>query len=249
MKLTILVSVLASHEIVRRQLIYLAGLGLSDDIELLLIDDGSNPPITANGCGLSNLRIHATNDCRPWTQQIARNLGAAMAQGEYLLCTDIDHVLSRQAIETVRAGQYDVVRFRRELGLLDSNGQFTQDRMLLSTWCVPPERLAEGKRLRISPHSNSYGIRRDLFIELGGSRVDRNAVYPQRDEIPIKRRIKRLQAEGKISVIPDELRPTIYMIPNGRYCGDIDSNPFGYFHALSRKTPANRSWQEEQHAS
>jgi hypothetical protein len=31
-------------------------------------------------------------------------------------------------------------------------------------------------------------------------------------------------------------RPTIYMFPNGRYCGEKDFNPFGLFHDLKRKT-------------
>ncbi len=32
------------------------------------------------------------------------------------------------------------------------------------------------------------------------------------------------------------------MFPNGKYCegGDVDTNPFGLFHTLSRKTPVNR---------
>jgi hypothetical protein len=36
-----------------------------------------------------------------------------------------------------------------------------------------------------------------------------------------------------------EHRPILYMFPNGKYCGDVDHNPFGLFHTLTRKTKQN----------
>jgi hypothetical protein len=44
MKLSIVIPVLDSHEIVRRQALYLGWL-VGFDAEVILVDDGSNPPI------------------------------------------------------------------------------------------------------------------------------------------------------------------------------------------------------------
>jgi hypothetical protein len=41
------------------------------------------------------------------------------------------------------------------------------------------------------------------------------------------------------AVMTDEDRPTLFMYPNGQFCGDVDFNPFGLFHKLSRKTDRN----------
>ena len=108
MKLSIIISVLNSQEVVRRQLLHWEKVGLHkmDDVEIILIDDGSDTPLHQE-LELEidiflNLRIFETNDKRPWTVELARNLGARMAEGEYVLMTDIDYILPKKAIEAVR---------------------------------------------------------------------------------------------------------------------------------------------------
>lgn len=224
--ISIVIAVLNSHEILRRQLMWFDKMNLPDDVEVIIIDDGSEPPLEGN---IKNLTIFATNDKRPWTQPIARNIGAKMAKGEYLICTDIDHILDRKLIDTVLTTDYDVIRFKREAGVLDENGDFTQDRAVLTAYGYETNR-----GLRMSAHGNSYAIKRELFLKLGGSQ--QRTRYPNRDEQKIKR---GLHAMGdKVRMLIDDNRPTIYMIPNGRFCGDKDYNPFGLFHNLSRKDAA-----------
>jgi hypothetical protein len=123
-------------------------------------------------------------------------------------------------------GDYDVYRFKREAGVLDENGNFTQDMNELKKYGLPE------RSLRLPAHGNSYAIRRGIFLALGGSQQKEQ--YPNRDEIPIKRGIKRMEERGEITRIPDDDRPTIYMVPNGRFCGDKNFNPFGLFHDLKR---------------
>ena len=67
MKLSIIIPVLNSHEIVRRQLLYYVAMPLADDTELILVDDGSDPPLKLPRLYI-NSRIIWTNDSRPWTQ-------------------------------------------------------------------------------------------------------------------------------------------------------------------------------------
>ena len=91
-KVSIVIAVLNSHRIVRRQIRHFRRMRLPDDIEIIIIDDGSNPrlqDILAPPNSVPNIYIYATNDFRPWTQGLARNMGAKLAQGEYLFFTDI----------------------------------------------------------------------------------------------------------------------------------------------------------------
>jgi glycosyltransferase involved in cell wall biosynthesis len=227
MKVSIVIAVLNSHEIVRRQILYFNSLKLPEDIEVILIDDGSEPALQIFLATNFRLRLLYTNNFMPWTQPEARNMGVRAAIGEYVICTDIDHILPRETIDTVLDTKYDVVRFKRFIGALDEHGIFTQDRNVLEQYGYSKER-----GLRISAHGNSYAIKRELFLRLGGSRQKDH--YPNQDEAPLKRQLKRLAKQREITIIPDDDRPSIYMIPNGRYAGDKDANPFGLFHELKR---------------
>lgn len=232
-KATILFAVLNSHEIVRRQILWFAQMGLPENVEVLIVDDGSNPPLdelyhVAYHAGLRRIRIYPTKDFRPWTQPMARNRGAEIAHGEYLICTDIDHIVTKDLINFVLNTDYDYVRFRRELGVLTEDIRLTQDHDELVKYGIPQDRM----KLRLPAHGNSYAIKRNLFLKIGGSQQKER--YPNQDEVPVKRAIKSLHREGKIKVIPDEDRPVIYMIPNGRFCGDRNYNPFNLFHDLKR---------------
>ena len=221
MKLSIIIPVLNSHEIARRQLLHFEKMGLSDDVEVILVDDGSDPPI-------DNSTIQ-TNDTRPWTQPKARNIGASHATGIILLFTDIDHIITRQAVDFGTTFAYDYGRFYRELGVLDEYGNLTQDPEVLMEWGLP-EKKAKGD-LHIGCHITSMYIKQSVFKKVGGFR-EKLTRHPTHDDGDMKR---KLNATG-ISKCPDNERPVIYMFPNGRYCGEKDFNPFGMFHDLERNT-------------
>lgn len=243
MKVSIVHAVLNSPEIVRRQMLHYNHLNLPDDVEVVLVDDGSEPSLSSmfNKYGIPtrfHYRIFETNDKRPWTQPAARNFGARKAKGEYCIFTDIDHIISREVVEVARNPTADIIRFSREVGILDENGYFNQDWDVLREWGYDRD------KLKIAPHGNSYIFRTQLFLDLGG--VDTTYVgtgkYPNREEIPLKRKIKNLWNDGKITVIDKPPKPTIYMMPNGHYCNneDKDFNPFGLFHNLSRSIRESR---------
>lgn len=241
MRLSLVMAVLDSHEVVRRQMLYLGSLGLPDDVEVVLVDDGSNPPLEPQ-TDKFKLSVYQTGETRHWTQPAARNLGAKMARGEYLILTDIDHIVSRELIEIGRNCQHDVVRFSREVAVIDEEGRFTQDWDALRAYGF-----IKGRK-KIAPHGNSYLMRADLYRRLGG--VDTSYVgtgkYPNREEVPLKRKLHELEARGEITIWNDEHKPTIYMIPNGKYCGHADYNPFGLFHTLSRKRNIGRLTNKER---
>lgn len=222
--ISVVIAVLDSHEILRRQLIHMATLDVE---EIIIVDDGSRPPLAQAMAMITvpNLRIIATNNFNPWTQPQARNLGVREAKSEYVLCTDIDHILTRDLVEFVRRTDADVVRFRRCAAVLDAQGQFDDRMDTLKKWGYIR------RHKRVGPHGNSYAMKRSVFLELGGSIG--NNFYPNRDEVEMKR---KLHDRPDLKVIREDPKPTIYVMPNGRFCSetDADFNPFGLFHNLSR---------------
>ena len=240
MKLSIIVPVLNSHEIVRRSLLHYRKMNLPDDVEIIYVDDGSDPPTTGECKGLT---IYQTNDKRDWTWALARNFGAKKAKGEYLLMCDLDYIIPKKAIEYALEFTGDKLRFKREFGILDETGDFTQDIPTLLKWGLLPERIPE-RGLQMPPHPNNFCMRKDLYWEMGGYREDRVGwPYPQGEDAWFKRKWTRMVEAGKAKDDDARLRPTLYMYPNGQFCGDVDYNPFGLFHKLSRKTERNAKWQ------
>lgn len=239
MKLSIVVPVLNSHEIVRRQYLFFRRMGLPDDVEIIYVDDGSKPRIQYPEYENRNFRILATHDYRPWTWAPARNAGARIAQGKYLLMTDLDYIIPIETIEAALDFNGDYMGLRREFGVLDEEGKFTQDPAVLIEYGLSPDRIT-ARGTKIPAHPNNFVIRKDLFFEMGGYREDLiGREYPQGEDNFWKKTRKQWQAAGKL--VESEQRPTIYMFPNGRWCGDVDYNPGGLFHNLSRKSSKNPS--------
>ena len=231
MKVSIIMAVLNSQEILNRQMLYYKKMNLPDDVEIIFVDDGSEPPMIPF-IDLKNCTIYYTNDKREWTQPAARNFGAKKAKGEFCIFTDIDHIIPKDTVDIARNyRQFDVIRFNREAAILDEGGNFTQDWDVLRAWGF------NRGGLKVAPHSNSFIVRTGLYIGLGGvsERYVGSGKHPNREEVPFKQKLKRLELEDKIKIWQDRSKPMIYMIPNGRYCGDKDANPFGFFHNLKRK--------------
>ena len=223
MKLSIVTPVLDSHEIVRRQILHYNRMDLPGCVEVLYIDDGSDPPLEGQG----RVTVHATRDARRWTEHIARNKGAALAQGEYLLMADVDYIIPEETILSILEFDGDRMDFNRKFGVLDAEGQVRRDKETLRGWGLLPK----WQRRKTPNHRSQYVMRKSVFEQIGGYHEDRwGKAHPngggagqaffhawQRLELPL-----------------DEQKPLILMFPNGKYCGERDYNPFNIFHALAR---------------
>lgn len=244
MKVSVIVSVFNSHEIVRRQILHWEKIGIPQDVEVLYMDDGSNPPLRYDGN--LNLRIIPVGNPRDDSDgifydgrvSIARNMGARMAQGEFLLMTDIDYIIRYQDIEYARNMKYDKARFKREFGALLEDGTITQDLDVLREYGLLEERI-KSRGVQISPHPNNFIIRKSVYWEIGGYRENLQGIYPSRGDTWFKRDWTEAYEKGKFTLAPAEERTTLLMFPTGQFCGDLDHNPFGLFHGLSRKTSKN----------
>lgn len=217
MKLSIIISVYNSHEIVRRQLLHFKRIDLP--FELIIVDDNSNPPIEG-----ATVR---TNNKLAWTQGLGRNMGAALAKGEYLFFTDIDHILSKEAIEDALNFTGNKMIFRRQIGILDENGDLKQDPETLKDWGY------EGN-LDASVHGNTFVIKASNFRELGGYDTKHSLIgyHPATrggDDCYFNSKWNRKYKDVKLAVGRD-----IYMFPIGRFRKDGDLNPKGLFHDLSQ---------------
>lgn len=237
MRLSIIIPVLNSHEVVRRQLLHFSRIGLVDT-ELILVDDGSDPPL-ANTSDMP-VRIHRTYDQRPWTWALARNAGALMARGEYLLMFDVDHILPSESYCAVRAFDGVKMRFKRQFGVLDGDGRITQDRDVLQEYGLPRDR-----DLTLTPLPNNFVMRRDVYWEIGGYREDLfEKPYPQGED-----RLWKKAWHGYMRATGTEEHPhspTLFMFPSGKWIGDVDADPKGLFHGLTRKTRRNYWHQQQQ---
>jgi glycosyltransferase involved in cell wall biosynthesis len=234
-RLSVIYTILDSHDVFRRQCRFWQAMSLSDAVEFVIMDDGSAVPLR-DEVGVPNLRIIPTHDTRPWTWAVARNAGARHARGSLLLMADLDLIFPKAAIERCLTMTADALHFSREFGVLTEDGTLTQDTDTLVAYGLPRERIAQ-KGLYIPPHSNTFCIRAELFREMGGYVEDRiGRPYPQGEDSAFRRLRKQWHLKGKYRMEPD--RPQIYMFPVGKFCGDLDYNPFGLFHNQSRKVPA-----------
>jgi hypothetical protein len=139
---TIIIPCLDSHEVVRRQVLHFDNLLAGMNIQVLLIDDGSDPPLPVYDYPW--LRQHATGDKRHWTQGIAANTGATMSDTPYIMFMDIDHAVTRDVVMYLSRFDSDAALFQRRIGTLADDGT-----------------IITGKT--IHPHVNTYVIRRELF--------------------------------------------------------------------------------------
>jgi hypothetical protein len=238
-KLSIVIAVFESYEATRRQALYFSKMNLPDNIEFVFVDDGSEPEHPAYP--LKNLTMVYTHDTRPWTQGIARNVGVRAAKGKYVLCTDIDHILSYEAIMYCYNYEGYMVIFPRYLGVLTEDGTFTQDIPTMIEYGLDPARPQTRRGLYASFHGNTYCMLRETFWELGGN-DESHCVYghhaPNRhgeDAIMTNRWNHWANAKG----IKADVGPKIYTFTNGRYNVNGDPNPKGLFHTLSYEQPTS----------
>ena len=235
MKLSIVIAIYNSHGATARQAKYFSAMNLPDDIEFIFVDDGSNPSL--GGYNLKNLKIHYTNDKRPWTQGMARNAGAKLAKGEYLLMTDIDHILSKEAIMASYNFTGGKMIFPRYFGILLEDGTLTQEPAVLEKYGLDMARLKTKRELYASVHGNTFTMKKSVFEMIGGyderhCLYGRHAGHKQGEDSVLNKMWNRYAAKNGIQHI---LGPKIYIFPIARYHVKGDKNPMGLFHNLSHE--------------
>jgi len=128
---------------------------ITAQIEIVIVDDCS--PDAAIDVprpeGLPRLRIYRVLEDRPWHQHGARNLAADRAEGQWLLMTDMDHVVPAASLSLLLsyvrdAHPQDVFTFHR----LDA----------------PDLRPKRNERGELHPHVNTFALTREYYWTIGG---------------------------------------------------------------------------------
>ncbi len=145
---------------------------LKRDIEIVLVDDGSPEPAADviaemwNGdrTGLPALSLYRVLEDRPWHQHGARNLGAHVAEGRWLLMTDMDHVVPASTLNEIlgvlqTTPKNDVLTF----GRVDAPATLT---WRADHWTEFARTRREDGTLK--PHVNSFCVSRKRYWALGG---------------------------------------------------------------------------------
>ena len=238
MKISIVINVLRSYEVVRRQIEHFRKMNLPDDIEIIFVDDGSNPPIQLPEQELKNLAIYYTNDKRPWTQGLARNLGAKMAKGEYLMMTDVDHIWPKESIDSVYNFTGDKMVFPRYYGILDEEGVLHEDLETLFAYGLDPNRLKGRRRGSAGFHGNSFAIKKSIFDEIGGYEVRRCIGMKHQGKGRGEDIFFALAYSCRVAQSickPQEEGPKMFIFPIGKFHITGDTNPMGLFHGLQHE--------------
>lgn len=154
-KLTLIYSYYNAPKMLATHYNHLAGFSTATKLqmELVIVDDGSQvaPAVDVpRPEGLPPLQIWRIKEDKFFNWPGARNLGAKVARGEWLLITDLDHMVPE---DTARAMMADVVagtvyRFAR----LD----------------YPELTPTLGKRGEHKRHPNSWGMEKSMYWKIGG---------------------------------------------------------------------------------
>jgi hypothetical protein len=222
---SLVISVLESYEIVRNQCRYLETV-LPDDWEFILLDDGSDPPIELPRQRPRHFSLVFTRSPVAWTQALARNLGARLARGEHILFTDIDHIVTREALEAVGRFGGSRMMFPRSFAILDETGRIRRDQSALCAcgWTQDQDdRLAGSGKI----HQNTFAIRRSLFLDDLCGGYDRALCSSGKyggDDVELNGRYAQLVSAGRAEA--DVLGPEIHVYP--------DPASSAKFHGLKR---------------
>ena len=223
MKCSVIFPVLESYEVVRRQIRWMERI-FPKDWEAVIVDDGSMPPIVFCGRTTLNLKIVYSLNFSPWGQAPATNLGASVAEGDYIWGCAIDHMVSREAVEVLSKFDGDKMVFPRMQAVLDEDGDLCMDPDVLKEYG------AEGVEDRIGKiFGAGFGIfvlKREHWERLGGYHPRFGGKYGG-DDVDINHRYGDLVKQGLAT--RHTVGPPMYCYPNPRY------DKKAVFHTLRRR--------------
>lgn len=151
---------------------------LKEQIEVVIVDDGS-PEETAvdtlalmpDRSGLPPISLYRVTEDRLWHQHGARNLGAHVAQGDWLILTDMDHVIPADTLSFVlrlpKNKDFAYTFARRDA---PANEPWRSDH-----WSTMTKTLNRHGQLK--PHVNSFALLRETYWRAGGYDEDYCGIY------------------------------------------------------------------------
>jgi len=229
-QLSIIVPVYNSHRVVSRHIKHFNKMELPDDIEIIFMDDGSDPPLKdyIGKIRCRNFYIYPTGDKRPWSQPCAKNLGVKISQGEYIFITDVDHILPKETIMEGYRFRSDKMEFTRSFAILSHRGEIFKDPQSLFKYGFSRHRYNR-RGTRHYRHTNTFVMRKRIFEEIGGykERLCDKGVQYHLDDSHLHQQYGRHRAAG--NCLPAEEGGMVHVFPA------VARDPKKLFHNLSRK--------------
>lgn len=190
-KVSLIIAVLDSQEIVKRTLKYYSKI-LPEEMELIIVDDGSEPALKSDIKTDMNYKIIKTNNFEPWTQPEARNIGVKEAEADYVLLTDLDHFFSLQSLRECLTFKGDKMTFRRNWAILDEDGFIQFDMPTLREYGLP----YNINTLAAGSHCNTFLMKKSVYEELGGYDKKYCGRYGG-DDVDFNKRYGKLHGKGR----------------------------------------------------
>lgn len=171
------------------------------ELQIVVVDDGSPEPAgevlrKANVLLHERLRLFRIKVDIPWNRGGARNLGAHVAQTQWIVHIDIDHVLPAESawrlldFEAKEDAWYRFPRWRK--GRADATRR--KDR-------IPPEQ----EFGEIHPHVDSYLCTRELYWRVGGYDEDYSGCLGGGNPF-----LKQLTAAAELRILPADIHLHVY---------------------------------------
>lgn len=171
--------------------------GLNAAIRFIVVDDGSPeaalPIVQENAASelLERIQVYRIGVDIPWNRGGARNLGAQVAETEWLLHVDIDHTLPADSADALMAFNPDDSKWYRfprfRVGAADETRM--KDEIPRSVTFGP-----------IKPHIDSYLCTRDLYWKAGGYNEDFSGCLGGGSPF-----LQILESEAPVSVLPSPI--------------------------------------------
>ena len=138
---------------------------VKDGMELVVVDDGSRRcALVPEDCGVRAVYGRVVEDVA-WNIPGARNVGMGLSSGEWVILTDIDHVVSGEVMGRLMDGGYD-------------EGTF-----------YTFKRVRNGSEIRA--HPNTYFFKREMYEDVGGDDERTVRMYAIQEE-EFRRRVESL---------------------------------------------------------
>jgi hypothetical protein len=211
-KVSILFLVFESYEMVRRQVLYMNSLGLPEEVEVLFVDDGSNPPVILYDEPSFRHGV-VYRDKEPgetWTIPKAINFGASKAKGKFLFFLGADHMLSPELVEFFLRANVGYAVFRRKYAVMDRDGS-----LLKMQYRHKP-------RLGFVDCEIAYTalgwIKRGHFFKVGGMAEELSGPSKGNADVGLFAKWCRMRGTTRAEVIKrgERNNPTYYMLPEKR---------------------------------
>ena len=229
-QLSIIVPVYNSHRVVKRHIKHYTKMNQSNAIEIIFMDDGSDPPLKEYFINhrLRNFYIYPTGDKRPWSNPCAKNLGVKISEGEYIFITDVDHILPKETVLQAYEFRGDKMGFTRSFAVLSNNGDIFTDPESLFKYGMNKRRYRR-RGGRVYQHTNTFVMRKKVFKEIGGYKeyLCNKGIQAHRDDSRLYSDYRKHVAKGRCQ--PEVTGGEVHVFPASA------SDPKKLFHRLNRK--------------